>query len=467
MKKTTYYLAIDFGASSGRHILGWLEDGKMQLKEVYRFPNGMIEKNGKKCWDTEALFAHIIEGMKKCHELGMDPSYMGVDTWGVDFVLLDREGKRLGEAVGYRDNRTQGMDEEVYRIIPADELYRRTGIQKAIYNTIYQLMALKKQEPELLEKADALLMTPDYYSYLLTGKKSAEYTISTTGQLVSPTAKDWDFELIERLGFPKHIFQPIRQPGTVLAPLSDAVSKEVGFQCQVVSIASHDTASAVLAVPSKSANNLYISSGTWSLMGVELQDAICTDKSKEANITNEGGYGKTYRFLKNIMGLWMIQSVRHEYNDAYSFDELCQMAEEAKIASLVDANDDCFFAPDSMIEAIRTYCKNTDQQVPQTTGEVVSVVYRSLADYYAKTAKQFEEITGKNYAAIHIVGGGCNADYLNRLTAQTTGKTVYAGPGEATAIGNISAQMLCDGVFADVSEVRECIYHSFDIKKYK
>lgn len=463
-----YYLAIDIGASSGRHILGYMQDGIMQLEEVYRFSNGMQDIDGSKCWDADQLFTDIKAGMKKCAEIGKVPVSVSVDTWGVDFMLLDKDGKRLGNAVGYRDGRTKGMDEEVGKYIDADALYARTGIQKQLYNTIYQLMAVKTQQPELLEQAETLLMTPDYYHYMLTGKKAAEYTICTTGQLVSPLTKDWDYELIEMLGYPKRIFPEMKKPGTVLGNLTEEVQKEVGYDCQVIMAAGHDTASAVMAVPSMGLDSVYISSGTWSLMGVELPEANCSRLSQKANLTNEGGYNYRYRFLKNIMGLWMIQSVRHEYDDKYSFAELCAMAEEAKaFPSRVDVNDDSFFAPDNMIQAIQDYCAAAGQQVPQTPGEISTVVYQSLADSYGETVQEIEEITGKCYDAINIVGGGSNADYLNQLTANSTGKTVYAGPNEATAIGNLVAQMIDFGEFADLEAARKNIFESFAVKTFE
>ncbi|MCI8745568.1 MAG: rhamnulokinase, partial [Lachnospiraceae bacterium] len=285
----TYYLAVDIGASSGRHILGHLEDGKMVLEEIYRFDNGMKPKNGHLCWDAEGLFGEIKAGMKRCKELGKIPVSMGVDTWAVDYVLLDKNGERLGDAVGYRDKRTEGMDHKVYEIISPEELYGRTGIQKQIFNTIYQLMAVKEQQPELMEKAERLLMLPDYFHYLLTGVAKTEYTNATSGQLVSPATKDWDYELIERLGYKKEIFGPISLPGTVVGPLKKEVADEVGFSCTVMQPATHDTASAVLAVPSTEEDVIYISSGTWSLMGTELKEADCREESRRANFTNEGG----------------------------------------------------------------------------------------------------------------------------------------------------------------------------------
>ena len=462
-----YYLAVDVGASSGRHILAHLEDGKMVLEEIHRFPNGMVQKDGENVWDVDELFAQIKLGMKKCAEAGKIPVSIGIDTWGVDFVLLDAEGKRIGNAVAYRDGRTKGMDEEVYKKIPEDELYARTGIQKAIFNTIYQLMALKVKKPEQLEKAETMLMMPDYFHYLLSGVAATEYTNATTGQLVSPVTKDWDMELIEKLGYPKKIFQKLVTPGTVLGELTEEIQKEVGFNCKVVAPATHDTGSAVIAVPTESDNTLYISSGTWSLMGTELMEANCSRESKLHNLTNEGGYNYRFRFLKNIMGLWMIQSVKKEIGGNLGFGEICEQASRCTVPSIVDANDDRFLAPANMTEEVQAACRESGQQVPEGIAEVASVIYNSLAQCYAKTIKEIEEITGQKYDRIHIVGGGANAEYLNILTAKATGVPVYAGPTEATAIGNLAAQMMSAGELKDLKDARACVYKSFEIKQYQ
>ena len=465
---TEYYLAVDIGASSGRHILGYLEDGRMVLEEVYRFPNGMKETHGHLCWDTDELFSHIKEGMKRCKELGKLPVSMGIDTWAVDYVFLDHEDRVVGDTVGYRDNRTAGMDTEVYKLIPEEELYARTGIQKQIFNTIYQFMAVKKQDPDTFAKAESMLMIPDYFHYRLTGVKKQEYTNATTTQLVSPKTNTWDKGLIQLLGYPEKWFTELSMPGTVVGPLTEELANEVGFQCQIVLPATHDTGSAVLAVPSNEDPTLYISSGTWSLMGTERREADCSEESRKRNFTNEGGYEYRFRYLKNIMGLWMIQSVRHEVNDAYSFAEICAMAEEAKdFPSRVDANDECFLSPDNMTEEVKDYCRRTGQKVPETLGEIATVIYTSLAECYAKTAKELEEMTGRTYSRIHIVGGGSNAGYLNELTAKATKKEIHAGPGEATAIGNITAQMLKAEEFKTIEEARTIIHESFGVKVYK
>lgn len=462
-----YYLAIDIGASSGRHILGHMEDGKMILEEMYRFPNGMIEENGQKCWNVEALFHAILEGMKKCKKAGKVPVSMGIDTWAVDFVLLDKQNQMLGNAVGYRDSRTAGMDKKVYEIISEEKLYERTGIQKQIFNTIYQLMAVKEQNPQALEQAESLLMIPEYFNYLLTGKKAAEYTNATTTQLVSPETKDWDMELIEKLGYPKKIFQKIEKPGTVLGNLNEEIQKQVGFDCKVILPATHDTGSAVMAVPTNEDNTIYISSGTWSLMGTELKKADCSKESRLHNFTNEGGYDYRFRYLKNIMGLWMIQSVRKELAPQQGFGEICEAAAKTDITSLVDCNDDRFLAPENMTEEVQAACKESGQKVPEGIAETASVIYRSLAKCYADTIAEIEAMSGLTYDSIHVVGGGANAAYLNELTAKATKKTVYAGPTEATAIGNLTAQIIAAGELESLQAARKCIFESFEIKKYE
>ena len=461
-----YYLAVDIGASSGRHMLASMKDGKMQLEEVYRFPNGMDDKNGTLCWDVDRLFTEIKNGLKKCKELGKIPVSMAIDTWGVDYVLLDKDDRILGDTVGYRDSRTEGMDEKVYEVIPQDELYARTGIQKQIFNTVYQLMAVKESHPEYLEQAESILMIPDYFHFLLTGVKKNEYTNATTGQLVSPKTNDWDYELIEMLGYNPKMFRPVSMPGTVVGDFTEEVQKEVGFNCTVVLPATHDTGSAVLAVPTNDDDAVYISSGTWSLMGIERKEADCSMESMKANFTNEGGYDHRFRYLKNIMGLWMIQSVKKEFTEDLSFAQICEMASKETIPSIVDCNDDCFLAPKSMIKAVQDFCSRTGQQVPETVGEISSVIYNSLAKCYGDTVQEIEEITGKKYSTIYVVGGGSNAGYLNELTAKYTGKKVSAGPSEATAIGNVIVQMLHDGIFKDLPEARTCVRESFDIVMY-
>lgn len=462
-----YYLAVDIGASSGRHILSHLENGKIILEEIYRFSNGMVEVDGEKVWDSQKLFEDILTGMKKCYELGKIPVSMGIDTWAVDFALLDKEDHLIGKTVGYRDGRTKGMDQEVYKVISQDALYERTGIQKQIFNTIYQLMAVKMKKPQELADAKTMLLIPDYFNFLLTGRKVTEYTNASTTQLLHPETKEWDFELIDMLGFPRDIFTEIKLPGAIVGELTEEIQKKVGFCCKVVLPATHDTGSAVVAVPSNEEDVLYISSGTWSLMGTELKEAICTKESMEKNLTNEGGYDYRFRYLKNIMGMWMINSAKKEIADDMSYADICAMASKTTITSIVPANDDRFLAPKNMTEEVKAACRESGQQVPEGIAEVAAVIYHSLAKCYADTMNEIEEITGKNYDCIHIVGGGSNAVYLNELTAKACGKTVYTGPTEATAVGNVAAQMIAAGELADLKSARECIFHSFKINKYE
>ncbi|MDR0706473.1 MAG: rhamnulokinase [Treponema sp.] len=464
-----YYLAIDIGASSGRHTLGSVSDGRIAIEEVYRFPNGMRRENGSLRWDTEALFQHILVGMKKCKEKGKIPRSVGIDTWGVDFALVDGQGRLIAPATAYRDNRTEGMDREVERIVSFEELYGVTGIQKQPFNTIYQLMALKKREPELLEKAARLLMIPDYFNFRLTGVESHEYTNATTTSLVDVAERDWSRPLIERLGLPQRLFSPLSSPGAVIGTLASRIREEIGYDCAVVLPATHDTGSAYLAVPAQRDDAIYLSSGTWSLIGIETQSPIISAAARKANFTNEGGYAFRYRFLKNCMGLWIVQSIKRELGDAYSFADLQREAEargaynanDSAFSSCIDANAPELLAPESMIDAVRNQCKARGVAVPQTVGELMRCVYRSLAHCYADAAREIADITGKTYGALHIVGGGGKDGYLNRLAARATGMTVYAGPDECTVIGNLIAQMIAAHDFSDVSSARKAVAESF------
>lgn len=466
MSRQKCYLAVDIGASSGRHILGWVDKGKIRIEEIYRFENKLVKRNGHLCWDLEHLFHEVVEGLKKCKELDRIPESVGIDTWGVDFVLLDKSGNVLGNTVAYRDGRTKGMDEEVYKVIPESELYGRNGIQKQIFNSIYQLMAIKKETPEALEQADRFLMVPEYLNYRLTGVAMNEYTNATTTQLVSAKTADWDFELLEKLGLPTKIFGELNMPKTLVGPLSEEMAERVGFQTDVVLPATHDTGSAVMAVPTNSDDSIYLSSGTWSLMGIERLIPDCTEKSRKHNFTNEGGYHHRYRYLKNIMGMWMMQNLRREFKHKYTFEELYELAHIGRyFISTVDVNDEAFLAPDSMIKALQDYCEKTGQEKPETECELLYCVYKSLANCYAETVSEIEEVTGRSYDTIHVVGGGCQDRFLNRLLVETTGKEVYAGPVEATAIGNLMAQMLRDKLFEDLKEARQVVAKSFDVKR--
>lgn len=456
-----YYLAIDIGASSGRHILAHLENNKIKIEEIYRFKNELKKKDGHLIWDVDNLFKHILTGMKECKKRDIIPVSIGIDTWAVDYVLLDSSGKRIHDVYSYRDHRTNGMDQKIYEKISEENLYKRSGIQKQIFNTIYQLQAENN-----LELADSMLMIPDYFHYLLTGKKVSEYTNATTTQLVNPITKDWDYELIEKLGYPKKIFQNIKKTGYYVGPLTKEIQKIVGYNTKVILPPTHDTASAVLAIPTNE-DSLYISSGTWSLMGCELKKANCSKESQQNNFTNEGGYAYRFRYLKNIMGMWMINNVKNEIAQDYSFGQICEMASKEAITSIVDVENQRFLAPESMVQEIQKACLESKQEVPNTIGQVAKVIYHSLAKGYQETAEEIEKMTGKRYECIHVVGGGCMASYLNQLSANICKKTVYAGPVEATAIGNVASQMISNQELKNLQEARMCIYHSFNIKEYK
>lgn len=478
-----YHLAIDIGASSGRHIIGYVENGEIQLKEVYRFDNTQIISNGHECWDIQALARHVIAGLKAAGDQGYVPETVGIDTWGVDFVLVDANGLPVGDAVAYRDKRTDGMPEYVESIIPFEELYARTGIQKAFFNTIYQLAALKKESPEQLEKAERLLFIPDYLNFVLTGKQANEYTDATTSSLVNAKTKTWDKEIIAKLGLPEKIFHPLTMPGTELGGFTSAVKDVVGYDAKVILPACHDTGSAYLAVPARDDNAVYLSSGTWSIIGVENTEAITNKASLAANFSNEGGAWYRFRFLKNIMGLWMIQSIRRELNGVkyvegksgeaaaealkqlsdyeagrkYSFADLEMAARGVDEATaVINVNEHCFLNPESMIaEVIAAAAK--EGKAPKTIGELIRCVYGSLAENYAEEVRNLQEINGKTYTSLNIVGGGSQDRYLNALTAEATGLEVFAGPTEGTAIGNLIVQMIASGEFTDLNEARKAI----------
>ena len=468
------YLAIDIGASSGRHILGRVENGKIVLEEVFRFENSQVRKDGHDCWDIDRLVASVKDGIDAALAKGPLES-IGIDTWGVDFVLLDEKGERCSDAVAYRDTRTAGADAEIEKeVLSFSDLYARAGIQKTSFNTIYQLWALKKEHPEQLAKAAHFLMVPEYLNYALTGKIVHEYTDSSTSSLLDAAKKDWDYELIEKLGLPAKIFGKLEMPGATVGEYKGV---------RVVLPALHDTGSAYLAVPARDDKAVYLSSGTWSLLGVENMKPITTKAACTANFTNEGGAWGRYRFLKNIMGLWMIQSIRRELNGvtyvegkdgeataealakltdyekgrAYSFADLSNIARgEASYTITVDVNEQRFMNPASMIGEVLAAAAE-EGRPPSTVAELMQCVYRSLAECYADAIRSLSELTGVTYTSINIVGGGCQDRYLNALTADATGLEVFTGPIEGTAIGNLIVQMITAGEFKDLAEARAAI----------
>ena len=459
----TYVLAVDVGASGGRHILAHLEQGKIILEEIYRFDNAMVERDGHLCWQMDRLWEHVLKGMAACKAAGKIPVSMGIDTWGVDYVLLDQAEQVLGDTVAYRDSRTQGMDAKLEQTMPFTELYRRTGIAKQPFNTVYQLMATP---PEQLAQARDFLMIPDYLHYLLTGRKVNEYTEASTTGMLDPVTRDWDREVLAAAGIPAGMFRTPVMPGTNLGPILPEIAQRVGFSCDVVLPATHDTGSAFMAVPASSANAVYLSSGTWSLLGVENDAPLTGPDSLASGFTNEGGYGGKIRYLKNIMGMWILQCVRNELEKRYSFGEMAQMAAEApQTPWRVDVADNRFLAPSNMLAELQLAV--TEQGGEELTlPRMLRMVNLSLAEGYAKAIARLEELTGRRFDTVHIVGGGSQNQTLNQMTADATGRTVVAGPTEGTALGNLMAQLIAGGAFADLAQAREAERASFDVMTY-
>lgn len=453
-----YCLAIDIGASSGRHILGYIEDGKLKLEEIYRFENGIIDIDGTLCWDIEHLFSEVKNGLRECGKRGIHPDTVAIDTWGVDYVLLDEDKKEILPAVSYRDSRTFGIPEEIDIIIPRRELYELTGIQATNYNSIYQLYCDKKSGK--LNKAEYFLMMPEYLSFKLTGEIRNEYTLTTTGGLVNAKTFERDEELLKKLGIDKKIFSPLSMPGTVVGNLSDEVKAEIGFDTTVILCASHDTASAVAAC-SVGDNGIYISSGTWSLIGTENSEPVTCEKAMNAGFTNEGGVQHRFRFLKNVMGMWLFQNIRKNLDKKYTYDEMMKMAMGSDFTEYINPNAEEFVAPENMIEAIRNYLGKPELPI----GDVLNSVYHSLAKTYADAIKTIEEISEKNIDVINIVGGGSKDAYLNSLTKKYTGKDVIAGPVETTATGNILIQLMYLDKALDLQSARELVKTSFSANK--
>ena len=452
-----YYLAIDIGASSGRHILGSLQNGKLELEEVYRFENGLKEVDGNLTWDIEALTESVIAGIKKCGDIGKIPDTVAIDTWGVDYVLLDKNKAVLSPVFAYRDPRTDGIPEKVDEIISRKDLFARTGIQAINFNTVYQLFADKLSGK--LESAEHFMMIPDYLSYKLTGVMANEYTNATTGSLVNANTNDWDYELIDMLGLKRKLFLPLSKPATLLGEFSDEIKEQVGFNAKVIHAPSHDTASAVAACPIDD-KSVYISSGTWSLIGAENKMPALDFEASESGFTNEGGVEYRYRFLENIMGMWLFQNIRKNLDKKYTYDQMMEMARKSDYDKLIDPNDKSFVAPESMVDAIRNYLGDKDLPI----GDLLKSVYLSLANSYNTAVKTIEKLSNKTIENIFIVGGGSKDAYLNKLTAKITGKKVIIGLDEATATGNILSQIMFDkGI--DLDGAREIIKKSFNIRE--
>ena len=465
MKKI--YLAIDIGASSGRHIAAWLEEGRIQTREVYRFPNGAEMKDGHLCWDIEGLEKHVVAGVKASVDAGLTPDYIGIDTWGVDFVLLDRENRRVGDAVAYRDSRTDGMDAALEQLMPFPFHFGLCGIAKQPFNTVYQMMAVVKEHPDYVTEVADFLMMPEYLSFILTGKKAHEWTNCTTGALCNAETGGWSETIRAAAGIPDSWFRtPMVKPGTVLGPLSPAVQEATGCSATVILPATHDTGSAYMAVPAKDDGAAFLSSGTWSLLGTELSAPVTTKAALDAGFTNEGGYNGATRFLKNIMGMWMLQCIHKETGKAHSFAEMADMAGASTYPAFVDATDNRFLAPESMLEEVKAALREAGAPAPADLADILRAVTMGLAVCYDKSIREMSAITGKTFTSINIVGGGSANVVLNQMTADVTGLPVYAGPTEGTALGNLAAQMIVDGAFADLAAFRAALPGSFEIREY-
>ncbi|MBQ8588389.1 MAG: rhamnulokinase [Clostridia bacterium] len=463
-------LAFDFGASSGRAILGSLENGKLVLEEVHRFDNEPVAINGGFYWDLPRLFHEVKQGIRKVKDV--DFASIGIDTWGVDGALVAKNGKILANPYNYRDARTADIPEKVRQIISDKDLYAATGIQSMNFNTVYQLFAYKEQENEIYEIADKFILIPDLFGYLLTGEIYSEKTIASTTAMLDPYTKEWNYELMDKLGLKRSILPKLINPGTKVGVIKKEICEELEMDTRdVIAVAGHDTASAVAAVPASEDSFVYISCGTWSLFGTELKSPCITEKSAELDITNETGYNDTTRFLKNIIGLWIIQETRRQFKrdgKDYSYADMEKMAREAQpFKCFIDPDDQVFVAPGNQVQRIKDYCARTGQAVPETDGEVVRCIYESLAMKYKYTFESLKDCTGTDFKAIHMVGGGTKDGFLCQMTADATGVPVIAGPIEATAAGNVAVQLIAAGEIKDLDEARKIIADSFDVIRYE
>jgi len=467
----THYIAVDLGASSGRVMLAVLEEEKISLREVHRFPNGPIEEDGSLRWDFEALFGEIKTGLAKAMAAEKTIQSIGIDTWGVDFGLLDEAGKLLENPYHYRDRRTEGRIEQAGQVLPKKEIYFNSGIQFMPFNSLFQLLACK-EKPEILGRADRLLFMPNLIMYFLTGRIAAEYTIASTSQMMDMNTGRWSQKLIETFDLPRRILPDLMQPGTVAGTLKKELCE--AWNCgpvPVIAVGTHDTASAVAAVPAEAGRPwAYLSSGTWSLMGLEMPHAVINDKTFDYSFTNEGGVEGTIRLLKNIMGLWLVQECRRQWAERgrdYSFAELAGMAAAAKpFTAHIDPDDGRFLAPGDMPAVINDYLRSTGQAAIDDKGQMIRVILESLAARYRQVLDVLEDLTGRSIEVLHIVGGGTQNDLLNRLTADAAGRRVVAGPVEATVLGNVLMQAKAAGQITSLDQGRKQIAQSFEMKEY-
>jgi len=471
MPEVRNYLAIDLGAESGRTMLGTLVDEKLTLTETHRFPNGPVRLPDGLHWDILRQWTEIKAGIAATVKSGEELSSLGVDTWAVDFALLDKKNALLGNPFHYRDTRTDGMLEEAYRRMPKDELFAHTGIQFMQLNTLYQLLAMVCAKSPILDIAHTFVTVPDLLNYWLCGEITNEFTNATTTQCLDPIKRDWSRPVLEAMEIPTHLFRPVTAPGTQIGTLLPDIAEETGAgEVKVVLPACHDTGSAVVAVPAQNQNFAWISSGTWSIMGAEVKEPALGEKALAYNFTNEGGVFDTWRLSKNIMGLWLVQECRREWGrqgQDHSYDEMTRLAAESEaFLALINPDDDGFFHPGDMPERIREYCQKTGQRVPQTKGEVLRVALESLALKYRWVLERTEELSGKKLDPIHIIGGGTKNRLLNQFTADAIGRTVVTGPVEATAIGNVLMQAIGLGHLNSLAEARAVVRNSFVVEEY-
>lgn len=460
------YIAVDIGASSGRLIAGTYRHQKIEIKEIHRFKNGFTKRDGHDRWDIGRLIEEIFTGLEKAKKMGIEACMLGIDTWAVDYVLVDKNGDRLQDPVSYRDPRTAGAIEALTSKYSKEFIYKKTGIQFLELNTLYQLYA---EDKNLLEKADKILLIPDYIGYVLTGKAVSEVTNSSTTQMLNLRDKLFDKDLLSHVHVSADKFAKLADAGTILGEIKPEWYQKYDLPaCQVVTVATHDTASAVLGTPAEGDSWAFLSSGTWSLLGMELNVPVTSEEAFRENYTNEWGAYGTYRFLKNIMGMWIIQEIARHYDYRYTYAEMAEQAGKCKpFAQFVHVNDPRFNNPENMVKEIQDYCRETGQAVPESIGELTNCIYSSLALCYAVELEKLAAITGRPIDRLYIVGGGSNVSLLNQLTANLANVKVSAGPQEATAIGNLLVQMIAKGDIRDIREGRKIVRQSFAIKSYK
>jgi rhamnulokinase len=467
----TQYIALDLGAESGRAIIATLEGDHLAINEAHRFSNGSVRLPDGLHWDVLRLWSEIKAGIAAAIESGANPAGIGLDTWGVDFALLDKNGALLGNPFHYRDARTDGVPEEAFKRVSRVEIFAQTGIQFMQLNTLYQLYSMSLAKSPLFDAAETFITIPDLFNYWLSGNIANEFTIATTTQCYNPLTRSWAKSMLDSLGIPSRMFGPVSQPGTTLGTLLTAVAEETGAGAiKVVAPACHDTGSAVAAVPAQNQDFVWISSGTWSIMGAEVLQPVISEKALTYNFTNEGGVAGTWRLSKNIMGLWLVQECRRfwrSHGKDLSYDDITRLAAEARpFLAVIDSDADLFFHPGDMPEKIRKFCAESGQSVPQSKGEIVRVALESLALKYRLTLAHVEELSGTHLDPIHIIGGGTKNRLLNQFTADCTGRTVVTGPVEATAIGNVLMQAIALGQLNSLAEARAVVRKSFDVESY-